>query len=47
MTDEKGKDWKKQVDRIVQINDNIYNICRSGIIANNLENLQEIGRVDF
>ena len=47
VTDENGKDWKKQVDRIVRINDNIYNICRSGIIANNLETLQETNRVDF
>ena len=47
VTDEKGRDWTKSVDRIIYIKDNIYNICRSGIIENNIETLQEINRVDF
>ena len=47
VTDEKGQDWTKQVDRIVRINDNLYNVCRSRIIANNLQTLKETNRVDF
>ena len=46
-TDETGQDYKKAVDRIIYIEDNLYNISRAGIIANNIITLEETGRVDF
>lgn len=47
VTDETGQDYKKAVDRIIYIEDNLYNISRAGIIANNIITLEETGRVDF
>lgn len=46
-TDEKGQDYRKAVDRIIYIGDNLYNISRASIISNNIITLEQTGRVDF
>ena len=47
VTDENGRDYKKSVDRIIYIGDNLYTISRASIIANNIITLEQTGRVDF
>ena len=47
VTDENGQDYKKSVDRIIYIGDNLYTISRASIIANNIITLEQTGRVDF
>ena len=46
-SDETGSDYKKYIDRVIYIGENLYNISKSGIVANNMETLEQTGRVDF
>ena len=47
VSDETGSDYKKYIDRVIYIGENLYNISKSRIVSNNMETLEQTGRVDF